>query len=209
MTMHDESCPCTVRIDHKNDGSNMRTAGWLLGATMLVSSLALPATQAYAMSPDMFFHANPVSDGELGQMRGGFNVSGLHFNIGISFAATINGVAQIPFPTLTLNVGGTNPGFKDANGNSIADAAGKFGVINSVVNPNGGNPISNQTFTNTLTGVLNLVQNTANGATIQTISGLTIDVFNSGINAQTLIHSIPVGRFNDLLKFQSVLGNLH
>lgn len=177
------------------------------GAAIFVSSMAFPGTEAYAMSPDMIFHAKPVSDRVLGTMRGGYYSNNLYFNFGFQFDGVVNGT-EYTSPTLTLQLGGSNPGLYDADGNLVS--AGATGVTNTLVIGKTGAVTDQLGIPSTaITGLLNTIQNAADQAVIQTTSKLTINVFNSGINIQGIMNSVRGLRINDMLKFQSVLGTLH
>jgi hypothetical protein len=187
--------------------STARTAGAFLGTAIIVSGLTLASSPAFAMSPDRFFHASPVSDHVLGEMRGGFDISGMHFNFGYEFLAKVNGT-EFSFPVLSLDLNGVTGGqLKDASGNILSTNA--IGVVNQLVVDAGGHVTAEENPSTTVAGLLNVIQNAMDGAQIQTSSKLTIDITNSGINAQTLLGNINASRITDSLRFQSILGSIH
>lgn len=148
-----------------------RRTRWIIFGTMLFAALAvLPVAKALGLLPFPlgFQGLTPVSDQELGAMRGGFVLpNGIVLTFQLRFRTLVNHV-QENFEVFT----DTSP-----------ELEGFTGVINTVTVEPGAEPGEPAVTivvepTMDITGIMNVIQNNVSGVTIQNQNSLTLDLSN-------------------------------
>ena len=142
---------------------------------MLFAALAvLPVAKALGLLPFPlgFQGLTPVSDQELGAMRGGFVLPN---GIVLTF--------QLSFRTLVNHVQENFDEFTDTSFEPGGELAGFTGVINTVTVEPGAEPGEPAVTivvepTNDITGIMNVIQNNVSGVTIQNQNSLTLNLSN-------------------------------
>lgn len=124
-----------------------------------------------------------VSDGELSEMRAGFNIGGMEFSFGIQAATFVNGALQASYAFTSDDLAPLTSG----SGIDVSGAAPQ-----QVIQVGDGNTApANFNFN----GPITVIQNTTSGAFIQHVASISIDV--TGFNS-SVARSLP-GSFNPAL----------
>lgn len=148
------------RFRRLTDPSRRRSCLLALGVVGLTTVMS-PA-QATDAVPTAFAGLPALSDAELSALRGGFVLSnGLELRFALEF------VYQFETQTPIVNT------FTEADLLGPAGGIVHTGIVNHIVNDT-----VNVELTSDVTGVMNIVQNNLNGVHMQSMTTLSLDLFN-------------------------------